>query len=104
MAIGFSASLFGVSSAIILSSMQYLLSRNQNAFLEDVENWLKNKFIESQPEEIINKMVEKELIKESNISSKETMDKLVTIMENQSEMNYKNNKLMEEVLQNYKNK
>ena len=48
MAIGFAASLFGVSSAILLNLMQYILTRSQDAFIEDVQGWLKGKILESQ--------------------------------------------------------
>ena len=48
MAIGFASSLFGVTAAIILNIMQYLLGRSQAAFIEDVEDWMKGKMIESQ--------------------------------------------------------
>ena len=47
MAIGFASSLFGVASAIILNVMQYILTRNQSAFVEDVQDWMKGKIIES---------------------------------------------------------
>jgi len=48
MSIGFASSLFGVASAIILNVMQYILTRNQAAFMNDVEDWMKGKIIESQ--------------------------------------------------------
>jgi len=48
MSIGFASSLFGVASAVILNVMQYILTRNQAAFLDDVEDWMKGKIIESQ--------------------------------------------------------
>lgn len=48
MAIGFASSLFGVASAIILNVMQYILTRNQSSFVEDVQDWMKGKIIESQ--------------------------------------------------------
>jgi hypothetical protein len=48
MAIGFASSLFGVASAIILNVMQYILTRNQSAFVEDVQDWMKGKIVESQ--------------------------------------------------------
>lgn len=48
MAIGFAASLFGVSSAITLNLMQYILTRNQDAFIDDVEEWMRGKILESQ--------------------------------------------------------
>jgi len=48
MAIGFGSSLFGVAAAIILNFLQYILSRQQAAFIEDVEDWLKGKLIENQ--------------------------------------------------------
>ncbi|MFV0561533.1 hypothetical protein [Malaciobacter mytili] len=53
MAIGFASSLFGVASAIVLNVMQYILTRNQASFLEDVEDWLKGKIIESQSSDIL---------------------------------------------------
>lgn len=53
MAIGFSSSLFGVSSAIILNLMQYILTKSQNSFLEDVQEWMKEKIIDSQAIDII---------------------------------------------------
>jgi len=48
MAVGFSSSLFGVAAAIILNILQYILSRQQAAFSEDVQDWLKGKLIDSQ--------------------------------------------------------
>lgn len=48
MSVGFASSLFGVASAVILNVMQYILTRNQAAFLHDVEDWMKGKIIESQ--------------------------------------------------------
>ena len=48
MAIGFASSLFGVASAIILNLMQYILTRSQASFLEDVQDWMKGRIIESQ--------------------------------------------------------
>jgi hypothetical protein len=49
MAIGFGSSLFGVASAIILSVMGYILNRNQEVFIEDVQDWMNNQIIESAP-------------------------------------------------------
>ncbi|WP_321315173.1 hypothetical protein [Halarcobacter sp.] len=48
MAVGFASSLFGVASAVILNVMQYILTRNQAGFLQDVEDWMKGKIIDSQ--------------------------------------------------------
>ncbi len=48
MAIGFASSLFGVATAIVLNVMQYIIGRSQAAFIEDVEDWMKGKMIESQ--------------------------------------------------------
>jgi hypothetical protein len=48
MAIGFASSLFGVASAIILNLMQYILTKSQAAFLEDVQDWIKGRIIETQ--------------------------------------------------------
>ncbi len=53
MSIGFASSLFGVASAVILNVMQYILTRNQAAFLDDVEDWLKGKIIDSQSSDIL---------------------------------------------------
>lgn len=53
MAIGFGSSLFGVATAIILSVKTYILSRNQEAFIEDIEDWMKGKIIDTQSSEVI---------------------------------------------------
>lgn len=50
MAIGFSSSLFGVASAIILSIMGYILTRNEEIFLEDVQDWMRGQIMENQVE------------------------------------------------------
>lgn len=56
MAIGFSSSLFGVASAIILNFLQYILSRQQASFIDDVQDWLKGKLIEAQSPDVIGKI------------------------------------------------
>ena len=56
MSIGFASSLFGVASAIILNVMQYILTRNQAAFLEDVEDWMKGKIIDSQSSDVLDEI------------------------------------------------
>lgn len=61
MSIGFSSSLFGVSSAIILNVMQYILTRNQAGFMNDVEDWMKGKIIESQTSETLEEAKEAQL-------------------------------------------
>ncbi len=53
MAIGFSSSLFGVAAAILLNFLQYILSRQQASFIEDVQDWLKGKLIESQSSDVL---------------------------------------------------
>jgi len=53
MSIGFASSLFGVASAVILNVMQYILTRNQAGFLQDVEDWMKGKIIDSQTSETL---------------------------------------------------
>lgn len=53
MAIGFGSSLFGVASAIILSVMGYVLTRNQEGFIEDVQDWMNSQIIESQNSSIL---------------------------------------------------
>ena len=53
MAIGFGSSLFGVATAIILSLKTYILSRNQESFIEDIEDWMKGKIIDTQSDEVI---------------------------------------------------
>lgn len=53
MSIGFASSLFGVASAVILNVMQYILTRNQAAFMNDIEDWMKGKIIESQTSETL---------------------------------------------------
>ena len=66
MAIGFSSSLFGVSSAIILNLMQYILTKSQNSFLEDVQEWMKEKIIDSQAIDIIEDTGEYKTLLKSN--------------------------------------
>ena len=56
MAIGFASSLFGVASAILLNFLQYILSRQQASFIEDIQDWLKGKLIESQSSDILSKI------------------------------------------------
>lgn len=56
MAIGFSSSLFGVGSAITLNFLQYILSRQQAAFIEDIQDWLKGKLIESQGSDVLSRI------------------------------------------------
>ncbi|MCK9337715.1 MAG: MotA/TolQ/ExbB proton channel family protein [Arcobacteraceae bacterium] len=53
MAIGFGSSLFGVATAIILSIKAYILARNQETFIEDIEDWMKGKIIDTQSSEVI---------------------------------------------------
>lgn len=47
MAVGFGSSLFGVIAAIILGLMGYILNKNQEVFVEGVEDWLKGRIIDS---------------------------------------------------------
>jgi hypothetical protein len=56
MAVGFSSSLFGVASAITLNIIQYMLSRQQASFSEDVQDWLKHRLIDSQNSETLKKI------------------------------------------------
>ena len=56
MAIGFASSLFGVTSAIILNLLQYILTKSQAAFLEDVQEWMKGRIVESQAIDTIEDM------------------------------------------------
>ncbi len=56
MAIGFGSSLFGVASAIILSVMGYILTRNQEVFVEGVQDWMNAQIIESQNSNVIESM------------------------------------------------
>jgi len=58
MAIGFSSSLFGVAAAILLNFLQYILSRQQASFIEDIQDWLKGKLIESQSSDVLNQVSE----------------------------------------------
>jgi biopolymer transport protein ExbB/TolQ len=53
MAIGFGSSLFGVATAIILSIKMYILTRNQETFIEDIEDWMKGKIIDTQSSDVI---------------------------------------------------
>jgi hypothetical protein len=56
MAIGFASSLFGVAAAILLNFLQYILSRQQASFSEDIQDWLKGKLIDSQTSDTIVKV------------------------------------------------
>lgn len=58
MAIGFGSSLFGVATAIILSLKSYIISRNQETFIEDIEDWMKGKIIDSQSSDVIQEFQE----------------------------------------------
>ena len=69
MSIGFASSLFGVASAIILNVMQYILSRNQAAFMNDIEDWMKGKIIDSQASESMEQMQESKGMISSSSSS-----------------------------------
>ncbi len=60
MAIGFGSSLFGVATAIILSLKSYILSRNQESFIEDIEDWMKGRIIDTQSAETIQQFRETE--------------------------------------------
>ena len=60
MAIGFGSSLFGVATAIILSLKSYILSRNQESFIEDIEDWMKGRIIDSQSADAIQQFRETE--------------------------------------------
>ncbi len=60
MAIGFGSSLFGVATAIILSLKSYILSRSQESFIEDIEDWMKGRIIDTQSAETIQQFRETE--------------------------------------------
>jgi hypothetical protein len=47
MAVGFGSSLFGVIAAIILGLKGYILNKNQEMFVEGVEDWLKGRIIDA---------------------------------------------------------
>jgi flagellar hook-basal body complex protein FliE len=66
MAIGFASSLFGVASAIILNLLQYILTKSQAAFLEDVQEWMKGRIVESQAIDTIEEMGPAKVISASN--------------------------------------
>ena len=67
MAIGFGSSLFGVATAIILSLKSYILSRNQESFIEDIEDWMKGRIIDSQSAEAIQQFRETEGLGHLNV-------------------------------------
>ena len=56
MSIGFASSLFGVASAVILNIMQYILTRNQAGFMNDIEDWMKGKIIDSQTSDVFDEI------------------------------------------------
>ncbi len=47
MSVGFASSLFGVTSAIILSIKGYVLEKNQAILIEDIQDWMNSLIIES---------------------------------------------------------
>lgn len=113
MAIGFSASLFGVSSAIMLSTLLYLLNRNQDTFIEDMETWLKDKIIDTQPEEVLERLVAHNVIKphvlaeisptyeSSNNTNEDVLSlvsKISSYIENQEALSLRNTKAFEELM------
>lgn len=61
MSVGFASSLFGVASAVILNVMQYILTRNQAAFMNDIEDWMKGKIIDSQSSDTLEEASEAKL-------------------------------------------
>lgn len=68
MAIGFGSSLFGVATAIILSLKSYILSRNQESFIEDIEDWMKGRIIDTQSAETIQQFRETEGLAHVNVA------------------------------------
>jgi len=66
MSIGFVSSLFGVASAVILNVMQYILTRNQAAFMHDIEDWMKGKIIDSQSSDSIQQVQGSGQVQSSN--------------------------------------
>lgn len=70
MAIGFGSSVFGVATAIILSVKTYILSRNQEAFIEDIEDWMKGKIIDTQSSEVIEQFQQTTGVSGGNSSGK----------------------------------
>ncbi|PLY07437.1 MAG: hypothetical protein C0625_04475 [Arcobacter sp.] len=70
MSIGFASSLFGVASAVILNVMQYILTRNQAAFMNDIEDWMKGKIIDSQTSDVFDEVHDSQIgITQSSSSS-----------------------------------
>jgi len=47
MSIGFGSSLFGVAAALILSIKGYILNRNQEMLIEDVQDWMNSIIVDS---------------------------------------------------------
>jgi len=104
MAVGFSSSLFGVAAAIVLNILQYILSRQQAAFSEDIQDWLKGKLIESQSSDVLKridssneKISDGSAVSTNNISTGSTafMDIFVDSMSNLSESINTSNKSSE---------
>ena len=54
MAIGFGASLFAVGVSIMLGLMSYILMKNQDVFVEGVEDWMKDRIVDVNVDEIDN--------------------------------------------------
>jgi len=77
MAIGFGSSLFGVATAIILSLKSYILSRNQESFIEDIEDWMKGRIIDSQSAEAIQQFREAEGLCSINLGQNTEVQQVV---------------------------
>lgn len=77
MAIGFSSSLFGVATAILLGLKSYILSRSQESFIEDIEDWMKGKILDSQSSDVIQEFHETRGMQQ--ISSTQSVKSMPTI-------------------------
>ncbi|NVJ54082.1 MAG: hypothetical protein HWD90_10320 [Campylobacteraceae bacterium] len=106
MSIGFASSLFGVASAVILNVMQYILTRNQAAFMDDVEDWMKGKIIESQSSDMLESLQGSEIgtllnasqpSSEQNLLSAGFLDVFVDTMGDFTEKLDKSNKASEDL-------
>ena len=105
MSIGFASSLFGVASAVILNIMQYILTRNQAGFMNDIEDWMKGKIIDSQTSDVFDEINDSQIALTSsgttspaaNMQSSGFLDVFVDTMGDFTDKLDKSNKSSEDI-------
>lgn len=105
MSIGFASSLFGVASAVILNIMQYILTRNQAGFMNDIEDWMKGKIIDSQTSDVFDEINDSQIAlttsgttsSATNIQSSGFLDVFIDTMGDFTDKLDKSNKSSEDI-------